>query len=251
MTATSSALSLCLFLTALGPCSEPEPLTSLVGADTPAGAPSPAPATAAEAPSELPKQQTQTARAFMRDHAKEATEMRHAVIAGRFDLIHRSAAVMAGDAWSANLRPDYLPHVTAVRRAASAALDARSMPAAGAALGALGTACANCHREQGGPPEPKLAALADGVGTMAIHAAAEQALWEGLFTPSEAGWKRGAERLAEAPELASDVADVDAYGRELRDLALKAKSTAPSADLYGSIMATCSSCHRRLNVEPR
>ena len=248
MTATSSVASLFLFAIALGPCSDPQPLTSLVGTDAPA----PAPQSAGEAPRELPKQQTQTAHAFMRDHANVADELRHAVIAGRFDLIHRTAAVMASDAWSANLRPDYLPHVAAVRHAATAALEARSMSAAGAALGELGAACASCHREQGGPPQPKSEPLADGVGTMAIHAAAEQALWDGLFTPSAAAWKQGAERLAEAPELASDVDDVDALGRELRDLAIEAKAGGPPrADLYGGIMATCSTCHRRLNVEPR
>lgn len=247
MTATSSFANLFLFAIVLGSCSDPRPLTSRVGPDAPA----PAPQSASEAPRELPKQQTQTAHAFMRDHAKVAYELRHAVIAGRFDLIHRTAAVMASDAWSANLRPDYLPHVTAVRHAASATLDAGSMSTAGAALGELGAACASCHREQGGPPQPQGEPLADGVGTMAIHAAAEQALWDGLFTPSAAAWKQGAKRLAEAPELASDVEDVDALGRQLRDLAIEAKAGPPRADLYGSIMATCSTCHRRLNVEPR
>ncbi|HTV17329.1 MAG TPA: hypothetical protein VMG12_01620 [Polyangiaceae bacterium] len=247
MTATSSALGLCLFAAALGPCSEPPLLTSPIGSETP----SVAPESAAEAPRELPKQQTQTTRAFMRDHAKEAEEMRHAVIAGRFDLIHRASAAMAADAWTPQLRPDYLPHVAAVRKAASAALDARSMPAAGAALGELGAACASCHREQGGPPQPpSVEPLSDGVGTMAVHAAAEQALWEGLFTPSDATWTRGAERLAEAPELASDVEEVNALGRELHDLALEATAGPPRAELYGSIVATCSSCHRRLNIEP-
>ena len=247
MTATSSALSLCLLVTALGPCSEPEPLTSLVGAETAAPAAPPAEA----APRKLPQQQTPTTTTFMRNHAKEAEEMRHAVIAGRFDLIHRVSAVMASDAWSANLRPDYLPHVTAVRQAASAALDSRSMPAAGAALGQLGAACASCHREQGGPAEPaSVEPLSDGAGAMAAHAGAERALWEGLFTPSEARWKRGAQRLAEAPELASDVADINALGGQLRDLALEAKGSAPRADMYGRILATCSTCHRRLSIEP-
>lgn len=251
MTATTSALSLCLLAAALGPCSEPQPPPSQVATEAQPLAPS-TPPPSAERPHELPKQQTQTAQAFMRDHAKEAEELRRGVIAGRFDMIHRVSAVLASDAWSSNLRPDYQPHVTAVRRAASAALEARSMPAAGAALGELGVACAACHRQHGGPPEPQnVEPLAKGVGTMAIHAAAEQALWEGLFIPSEASWKRGAQRLAEAPELASDVEDVDALGRHLRDLAREATAGTARADLYGSIMATCSTCHRRLSIEPR
>jgi cytochrome c556 len=248
VTATLSALSLCLFVTTLGPCSEPPPASPLIAAENQPVAPQPAGAPARE----LPKQQTQTAQAFMRDHAREAYDLRRGVIAGRFDLIHRAAAVMADDAWSRNLRPDYLPHVTAVRHAASAALDARSMPAAGAALGELGAACAACHREHGGPPQPaSREPLTDGVGTMAIHAAAEQALWEGLFTPSEASWKRGAERLAEAPELSSDVEDVAALGRQLRDLAQAAAASPARGDLYGSVTATCSTCHRRLSIEPQ
>jgi cytochrome c556 len=186
----------------------------------------------------------------MRDHAKEAEELRNAVIAGRFDLIHRVSAVLASDAWSANLRPEYRPHVAAVQQAARAALDARSVQAAGSALGKLGAACASCHVEQGGPPQPQDVELRSrGVGTMAIHAAAEQALWEGLFTPSAAAWKRGAERLAAAPELASDVDDVNALALELNDLARTAAAGPPRAEVYASITATCSSCHRRLSIE--
>jgi cytochrome c556 len=248
MTATSSALSLCLFFTTLGPCSEPPTASPEVATENKQLAPQPA----AEPARELPKQQTQTAQAFMQDHAREAQDLRRAVIAGRFDLIHRVSAVMADDAWSRNLRPEYLPHVTAVRRAASAALDARSMPAAGAALGELGAACAACHREHGGPPQPATGEpMANGVGTMASHVAAERALWEGLFTPSEASWKRGAERLAGAPELSSDVEDVAVLGRQLRDLAQAAAASPARGDLYGSVMATCSTCHRRLSIEPR
>lgn len=248
MTVTTSALSVSLFIAMLaGPCSEPDPLTTAIGAETPAPA-----QPGAEAPRQQPKQQTQTTPAFMRDHAKEGYELRHAVIAGRFDQLHRVAAVIAGDSWSPNLRPDYLPHVNAVRHAANAALDARSMQAAGAALGELGSACAGCHREQGGPPAPVDDAPAPGeVGTMAAHAAAEQAMWEGLFTPSESRWAHGAEALAGAPELASDVEDVDALGRELHRLALEAKAGPARADLYGKIMASCATCHRRLNIEPR
>lgn len=187
----------------------------------------------------------------MREHASEALDMRWAVIAGRFDRLHRAANIVASDAWSPHLRPDYLPHVTAVRNAANAALDARSTVAAGAALGELGVACAACHRENGGPPQPAaFETRSQGVGSMAAHAAAERALWEGLFTPSAASWKRGAETLAAAPELSSDVEDVAALGQRVRDLAREAATGEPRGDLYGSIMATCATCHRRLDVQP-
>jgi cytochrome c556 len=248
MTATHCALSLSLLISALGPCSEPA-----ASPDVSSEAPQ---QRSIEAPQQrsatVPQQQTPTAHTFMRDHARDADEMRRAVIAGRFDLIHRVSGVMASDAWSSNLRPDYVPHVTALRNAAAAALDARSMRAAGAALGELGAACAACHREHGGPPVPAGAEAAQpgGTGAMAVHAAAEQALWEGLFTPSEASWKRGAAHLASAPELASDIEDIAALGSQLRDLALDAAAGTARGDRYGSIVATCSSCHRRFSIEP-
>jgi cytochrome c556 len=246
MMSTTSASSFCLLVTLLGHCSEPAPARP-----EHTTAQQRAPLVPAEPERKLP-QQTQTTRAFMRDHANEAFAMRRAVIAGRFDELHRASAIVASDAWSPQLRPDYLPHVTAVRSAASVALDAQSMPMAGAALGRLGDACATCHREHGGPPQPAPDEItSNGVGTMAIHAAAEQAMWEGLFTPSEASWKRGAERLAAAPELGSDVEDVAALGRNLRDLALGAAAEKPRGEVYGRLIATCATCHRRLSIEPR
>jgi cytochrome c556 len=188
----------------------------------------------------------------MRDHAREADEMRRAVISGRFDQLQRASAVIASDAWSSNLRPDYAPYLALVRQAAVAARDARSVHAAGAALGELGAACAGCHRAHGGPPLSGSAegALTGGAGSMAVHAAAEQAMWEGLFTPSDPSWKRGAELMANAPELASDIEDIAVLGRRLRDLALDAATSSARGDRYGSIVATCSSCHRRFSIEP-
>jgi cytochrome c556 len=246
MTATTCALSASLLITLLGPCSEPA-TSPAASAEKPPLMPR-----HAESSSELPPRQTQTTRASMHDHARQAEDLRRAVIAGRFDLIHQVSAVIEGDAWSSNQRPEGVPHVTAARRAARAALDARSVHAAGAALGELGAACAACHREHGGPPpstSPE-GALTGGVGTMAIHAAAEQAMWEGLFTPSEASWKRGAELLASAPELASDEPDIALLGNQLRDRAFDAATGSPRGDRYGSIVATCSSCHRRFSIEP-
>jgi len=242
MTSTT-LLSLCLVVAGVGACTGASPPRhEIVTAE---------PGEVAERPRELPQQQTPTTRSFMREHASEALDMRWAVIAGRFDQLHRAAAIVTSDAWSPHLRPDYLPHVTAVRSAANAALDARSTGAAGAALGELGAACASCHREKGGPPQlTAIETLPRGVGTMAAHVAAERALWEGLITPSAASWKRGAASLAEAPELASDVEDVSVMAQQVRDLARQAAGQ-PRGDIYGRIMATCSTCHRRLDVRPR
>jgi cytochrome c556 len=244
MTPITTLLSLCIITTGVGPCTG--------GCSAQHEIATVEPPAVAERPRTPSRQQTPTTQAFMREHAREALDMRWAVIAGRFDQLHRAAAIVADDAWSPHLRSDYLPYVTAVRNAASAALDARSMVAAGAALGGLGAACASCHRKEAGPPQPAaIETLPRGVGSMAAHVAAEQALWEGLMTPSVASWKRGAGSLAEAPELASDSEDVAALGQQVRDLAREALAGEPRADVYGKIMATCATCHRRLDVRPR
>lgn len=242
MTSTTTLLSL-LLLAGVSPCASPVRQEVATAQQ---------PLQAAERPRQPLQQQTPTTQTFMREHASEAQEMRWAVIAGRFDQLHRAAATVASDAWSPHLRPDYLPHVSAVRKAAGLALDARSMGEAGSALGELGAACASCHADKGGPPQPAAAeTLPRGVGGMATHAAAERALWEGLLTPSPARWKTGADSLAEAPELASDVEEISALAGQVRDLAGQAAAGPPRGDVYGKIMATCAACHRRLDVQPR
>jgi cytochrome c556 len=244
-TPTAGCLSLCLFFAGFGACSTPPPPDAATAQRPPAATSS------AEPSRESPRQQTKTTRSFMREHASEALDLRRAVIAGRFDLLHRAAARIASDDWSPNLRPDYFVYVTAVRTAAGRALDARSMQDAGAALGALGDACAACHTLHGGPPQPALVEpLSSGVGRMALHAAAEQAMWEGLFTPSETSWTRGAQRLATAPELTSDLDEVSALASHVSDLAVEATHGGPRGEIYGRLTATCATCHRRLNIEP-
>jgi hypothetical protein len=108
MTATHCALTVSLLISALGPCSEPA-ASPEVSSEKP-------PAPSVEETRQLP-QRTPSTHTLMREHARDADEMRRAVIAGRFDLLHRVSAVMASDAWSSNLRPDYVPHVTALRSA--------------------------------------------------------------------------------------------------------------------------------------
>jgi hypothetical protein len=226
MTSTTPLPSFCLVVAGAGPCTGASPARhEALTAEPPE---------VAERPRQLPQQQTPTTQAFMREHASEALDMRWAVIAGRFDQLHRAAAIVTSNAWSPHLRPDYLPHVAAVRNAASKALDARSTGAAGAALGELGAACADCHSEKGGLPHPPvLETLPRGAGSMATHAAAERAMWEGLITPSAASWKRGAETLADAPEFASDVEEISALEQQVRDLARQAAAGEPRGEVFG------------------
>jgi hypothetical protein len=251
MTSNSVAcLSLCLLFAGSGPCAEPTPISPELGVTEKVSTPEQDPGV----PSAHPVQQSKTTQAFMRQHSGDAVSMRTAAIAGQLDELHRAAANIARDEWSPPHRDDHRPHVEVVRGAARAALNAAAIPAATAALGQLGGACGACHQDVGGPPStPVLATPATGDESMVAHAAAEEALWQGLVLPSDASWLRGARGLASAPALDSDVADVSALAHRTSALARTA-DTAPLAsrgELYGKILATCSACHSRLGVKPK
>jgi hypothetical protein len=247
MTSHIAYLSLGLLLTGSGPCAEPAPLPRESWV---ADRPSP-PEQDRDAPSPHAAQQTKTTPAFMHEHSIDAVNMRTTAIGGRLDTLHRAASNIARDEWSPHLRDDYRPHVEVVRRAARIALDATVIPAATSALGQLGSACGDCHEDVGGPPTTGvIAAPAIGDETMIAHAAAEEALWQGLFLPSDASWLRGARELASAPAIDSDVSEVSVLAHRARTLARSAEGAPRAArgDIYGKILATCSACHSRLGV---
>lgn len=256
----ASALGLALFSSALAPCNArqeappaaaPEP--GRPAAETPplatgaAGEPGASPAL-----ERAPRQQTPTTKAYMRQHFDEAAVMRRAALAGQLEALKTAASGLAGDAWTANLRSDWKPHVGAVRAAAQAAHTATTLEAATGAMGALGEACAACHRDVGGPAASALSTPppTSPERPMLEHAGAEERLWQGLAFPSDAAWSSGLEALKKAPALDSDVAEVAAVARRLDALVQRARQPgAPRGKLYGEIVTTCSSCHRLTGVE--
>lgn len=236
-----------LLASSWGPCDEAPPAPSPVTTDsktTSAAAPS-APA--------LPKQQTPTAKAYMREHFAEADVMRRAVVSGNLAALHGAAAGLAGDEWTPHLRADWKPHVGRVRSAAQAATTASTLEAGATALGELGAACAACHQSVGGPAKPSAPPSPPAAmdKSMAAHAVATEQLWTGLAFPSDASWENGARGLIAAPALDSDVPDVAATARHLRGLAERAATAKPEQrpGLYAQVLTTCSSCHQRLKVE--
>jgi hypothetical protein len=251
MTATTSSLSLCLFLAAAGPCTEPsssdpglavseKPLTPGNVAEPRRADPLAAPLT----------QQTKTDGKYMREHATEAWTARKAIISGHPRDAAPVVSRIASDAWSPHLRPEYLEHVTLVRAAARSVQNAVTLPEAASALGGLGAACAGCHREHGGPPVSAAPAALAPADPMLAHAAAELALWQGLTGPSDESWRQGASALLAAPELDSDVEQISAIAHRTKVLARDALAgKEPRAALYGEIVSTCSSCHARVGVE--
>lgn len=250
----------------IGPCNEPPPSAHAADQTAPvAAAPAPtiakaaepaaAPSAAAAAPPAAAPQQTPTARHYMLTHYADTVGMRRALVSGKIADYHAAAAAVAKDAWTPRLRGDYRPYVEAVRAAAHAGETASSAVSAAAALGKIGEACAACHVKFGGPGSPvapeQLTEATD--PSMVAHAAATERLWDGLILPSDASWSSGMEVLLNAPKLDSDVADVAAAARHLRDLARHGKSAdvAQRGQVFANVLTTCAGCHERLGVVPR
>jgi cytochrome c556 len=251
MTANTSFLSLCFFLAAAGPCTE---LSSFDRDPDTAEKPL-IPGSVAEArrADDVPapmSQQTKTTGKYMREHATEAWSVRKAIISGHLNDAALVGSRIASDPWTSNLRTDYRAHVTLVRAAAHSVQSAATLPAAATALGELGSACAGCHKEFGGPPAPTPPNAPASADPMLAHAAAELALWQGLTFPSDEAWLRGARALSDAPELDSDVEQVSATARHIRELAKDALASKETrASVYGKVVSTCASCHARVGVE--
>ena len=219
---------------------EPPPAT----ASSAAGAPtSPNPGQVAQTP---------TAKAYMRGHFAESEAMRRAIVAGDLRGLHDAARSLAGDEWTPNLRADWRPHVSAVRAAAQSAHTALSLEEGAAALGQLGQSCATCHQSTGGPriPSPSAWLGVERDRGMVAHDTAMGKLWAGLVAPSDALWLEGSRQMLAAPELDSDVADISALSRRVRDLARRGEVAEPPsrARLFSEVMLTCASCHQRVGV---
>ena len=188
----------------------------------------------------------------MQRHYLQSVDIREAMVAGRLLDVHRSASVLAADDWSPELRRDYAPYVTALRDRARAVAAAPSLAESVTALGAMGEACADCHRRSGGPGSNLPPTILQGYDpAMVEHAAAADALWQGLVGPSDALWTAGARTLVDAPALDSEAPDVAAAARQLRAEAQRALSAPPGkrASVLADVLLTCASCHEALGAE--
>lgn len=248
----------------IGPCDAPPPSAHASDQKAPApvaAAPASTVAKSAEpgpapvAPAAPAPQHTPTTRHYMLTHYADTVGMRKALVAGKLADYHSAAAAVAKDAWTPRLRGDYRPYVDAVRAAAHAGETASSPVTAAAELGKIGEACAACHVKFGGPGSPVAPEqLTEGTDpSMVAHAVATDRLWEGLILPSDTSWSSGIEVLMDAPKLDSDVADVAAAARHLRDLARQGKSAevAQRGQIFASVITTCAGCHERLGVVQR
>lgn len=246
MTRSTTFLSLLLSFAGVGACSQP---AATEGQQTLGTAPAGGTHVGSANPMRAEQQTTSTSE-VMREHAGEAREMRNAIIAGQLAGARHAGSQIARDEWTPSLRLNYLLYVSAVRSAARTVQASTSLSDAALALGEMGETCAACHRSASGPPALTAAAAGDkSTLGMPAHAAAEQALWDGLVTPSDASWSRGARELLEAPELDSGHEQASLLARRTRDLAREAATaTNTRGDVYGRIVATCAGCHLQVKL---
>lgn len=189
--------------------------------------------------------------ARMAFHTKEAEAMRLAVISGDRTQAIDEAKELSSDNWTPHLKANWKAHMTPMYEAAREYATATTLRGAAASVGKLGLACANCHRELGGPaPEPSGGTAPQ--PSMQAHAWAVERLWFGLIAPSDSAWVEGAKQLAASPIVASDVTSIDAEARKLQafgQTAAAASGTERGA-AFGDVINTCATCHRRAGREP-
>jgi cytochrome c553 len=197
----------------------------------------------------------------MREHFVRGAAMRDAVI--RADL----AAVREPATWLAEHPQPDLPasgqaYIGEMRRLSAQVAKAPDLAQAARGVALLAATCGACHTAvdvtptlMAGLPRDEDDSLA---GSMRKHYRAADQLYRGLVVPSDHSWTRGAEALTGDPvELAlkrgaAPQPEIEALSKQLIDLAQeagKAGSPRARADVYGRMLATCSACHQRQNID--
>ena len=208
-------------------------------------------------PNQVPGQPAPTVRPRMREHFTRGAEIRDAVI--RADL----EAVRAPARWLAEHPQEDLP-LSAQPNIAEMQRLAAEVAAVQAARGTarLAAACGSCHTAVDATPT-LMAARPRGenetlAGHMRKHYRAADLLYRGLVVPSTHSWNLGADALTGDPvELdlkreSTPQPEIEALAQRLHDLAQlarKAEDSKSRSELYGQMLATCSECHERQNVE--
>ena len=190
---------------------------------------------------------------LMREHFKEAEQIRHAVISGNPKDAVQPASALGSTADIANLPPPWRAAVERMHSASSRVQNSADLAEAAAGTADIAVACSSCHESQGGPKvsvgDPPVVGQSV-VSRMARHAWAMERLWEGLYAPSSAAWKAGAKALQGEPFPPEVLEHGGVYGRsaakDFKALASQAslkETPKDRASLYAGLLGTCATCH--------
>lgn len=211
------------------------------------------PAPAAEAAPDLEPQQL-----HMEQHYLATADAVEGALRGDLPRAREQLAWLAEHPPQTSIPVDWWPAIERMQGAARAGGAADDFVTLGLAVGEVGAACGQCHRDQGaqvdfGPPPPP----PDGTGSvnhMARHAWGLDRMWEALITSDAGLWRDGAAMLAqEGPSYAHtgghEEGDQESLlmAAELHQVASDALG-APldrRANAFGQVLARCASCHTR------
>ncbi|MFO0736462.1 MAG: hypothetical protein U0270_11305 [Labilithrix sp.] len=248
-TALLFAITACSSPPASTPTSSNEPAapsaSSAASAATPPPASSSGSASSADAGS--PRER------LMRNHFKEATVIRNAVINGNLSEAVAPAQALAQNEGLGKIDPSWQSSIDVLEYAAKRIQRSSDIPALAVAISDIGIACGACHKAAGGPKvQAEPAPPNDGTlaGRMHRHAWATERLWEGIYAPSDAAWKAGASALSGEPFPKEVLEKGDVHARSSADRfkglvpTLAAKKTPQErGQAYASLLETCSACH--------
>ncbi|MGE5815899.1 MAG: hypothetical protein ACM36C_15525 [Acidobacteriota bacterium] len=192
----------------------------------------------------------------MREHFARVYEVEAAVTRGDLEAVKAPAEWLASHDPSKELDKASASQVSTMREAARRAADAKDIPSAAAATGAMLAACGDCHRAAGVVPSPAVSPdtkVGGTVGHMQQHQHAVELMADGLIIPSAAAWSKGASMLKEAPlrsaqlpkdpKLTREIAAAEDRVHLLADQAASAGEEQARVTTYSQIIGACAQCH--------
>ena len=196
---------------------------------------------------------------LMRSHFKETEVIRAAVIRGDLSATIAPAEALAKLEGLGKISDSWRPSIEALKAASTRISNSSDIPRAAAGTADIGRACGACHALVGGPMA-KVGTPPDTQGDlkarMKRHVWATERLWEGLYVPSGAAWNAGAAALTREPFPKEVLNKGGVHTRSAGSRFKKLASTAGSkkrpedrAQLYASLLETCSACHTLLKGE--
>jgi hypothetical protein len=210
-------------------------------------------ASADEAPPPVRFEHDMIVRLHMHDSFDLLRAIEKLLVRGRVDEARGLAKGIATAPDEPGLGP-FSEQAALVRERAAAIGEAATTTEACHAVAELANACAGCHVAAGVVPEfrspgrvppdqPTVEAR------MARHLWATDRLWEGIVGGADDSWRDGLDVLAAAPLRDGIGPERARFGRQLQQLADRARSRHRVADRadrvrsYGEILTTCSGCH--------
>jgi len=195
---------------------------------------------------------------LMKVHFNQTAAIRDAVIAGNLHKAVQPAAALAEMEGVETLPKRWQYSVEQLQLASRRIREGSDIQEVAAATADIGRACASCHASVSGPKivvgSPP--GGADSMGDrMKRHMWATERLWEGIYGPSDNAWEEGAAALELDPFPKDKLSKggVHALSSAARFAKFSAnaaerKTGEQRAELYASLLATCSPCHAAMGV---